>query len=64
MIKMINYQNKDFRKKNLRGAKIEDLYIFLETVKGDKKNAKLAKEIQKFIENEFDYEPVFKQMAK
>lgn len=56
-------KNEDFRKKNLRGAKVEDLYFFVEQLKRNAKSEKELEKIQQFIEYKFDYEPVEKNVA-
>lgn len=54
-------QNKKFRKKNMKAAKVEDLYFYLSHLKQQEtENEKLISEIQRFIEFNFNYEPVRK----
>ena len=49
-------KNEEFRKKNLRGAKVEDLYIFVEMLKKASPSKEDLEEVQSFIEQEFGYE--------
>ena len=51
-------KNEDFRKKNLRGAKVEDLYIYIECLKNSAKSKEELEAIQQFIELHFGYEKI------
>ena len=48
-----------FRYRNFRGAKIEDLYFYLQRiVEEDKENSEYVEEIQRFIKYTFNYDPL------
>lgn len=60
-VKKMNLEkNISFRKKNLRGAKIEDLYFFVEKMKVENEFIKVE-DVKKYIELKFDYEPKQKE---
>ena len=58
----MTYKNKEYRRKLMKGAKVDDLYLYLDNMKefADKKT---VEHIQRFIEKEFGYEPVTKNIA-
>lgn len=50
--------NIPYRNKNIRGAKVDDLYLYLKKMKEhDENNSVCIEEIQRFIEFHFKYEP-------
>lgn len=59
--KMKLEQNKAFRKRIMKAAKVEDLYFYLEKLKEEEGNKEVVSEIQRFIEFQLGYERVTKQ---
>lgn len=52
-------KNLEFRRKLMKGAKIEDLYFYIEELKKDGIESEQAlREIQRFIQFQLGYEPV------
>lgn len=54
---MFLVKNLEYRKKNLRGAKVEDFYFVLDNMK-TVSNLELITYLQKYIEVEFGYKPI------
>lgn len=55
-------KNKEFRRKLMKGSKVDDLYLYLEKMqKKEDIDPGTVKEIQRFIEFNFNYEPVIEK---